>query len=249
VCRVPAGKALQHAAHRLPEPRRQQLEQLLADHFGGSCPAAAPTGEGGCRAGPSNEAGHPNDAPAVLAPDSAPREPAPRPATDSVAPQAPTPADARRYEPWMVQAACRLQPRVANAVWVSHAQRVVAAVTAGAPAAAAPAAVPAPGGAAQPASSLGAAAAADPAPGAGVQPAGGLGAAAAAAEPGAGVREEPDWGVATPAEAAIEAFVRGWRQHFLDSMAPQHLPAHWSVGARVANSSIKGATVTVSQRV
>jgi hypothetical protein len=37
--------------------------------------------------------------------------------------------------------------------------------------------------------------------------------------------------------AALEAFVKGWRRHFLDSMRPRHLPAFWSVDARVANSS------------
>jgi hypothetical protein len=39
------------------------------------------------------------------------------------------------------------------------------------------------------------------------------------------------------AAAALEQFVRGWRQHFLDVMAPRHLPAYWSVHARVRNSS------------
>ncbi len=38
---------------------------------------------------------------------------------------------------------------------------------------------------------------------------------------------------------ALEAFVRGWRQHFLDSMSPRFLPPHWRVDARVANSSAK----------
>ncbi|GIL71233.1 hypothetical protein Vretimale_2894 [Volvox reticuliferus] len=35
----------------------------------------------------------------------------------------------------------------------------------------------------------------------------------------------------------LEAFVRGWRQHFLDTMRPQFMPNHWRVDARVANSS------------
>lgn len=38
---------------------------------------------------------------------------------------------------------------------------------------------------------------------------------------------------------ALEGFVRGWRQHFLDVMAPRHMPPHWRVDARVANSSVK----------
>eukprot|EP00798_Chlamydomonas_sp_ICE-L_P022880 gene22880-30055_t len=37
--------------------------------------------------------------------------------------------------------------------------------------------------------------------------------------------------------SAIEAFVRGWRSHFLETMKPQFLPPHWSVDSRVANSS------------
>jgi hypothetical protein len=37
--------------------------------------------------------------------------------------------------------------------------------------------------------------------------------------------------------ADIEAFVRGWRAHFLAAMRPRFLPPHWSVDARVANSS------------
>jgi hypothetical protein len=40
------------------------------------------------------------------------------------------------------------------------------------------------------------------------------------------------------AAAALEQFVRGWRQHFLATMDPRHLPAHWSVHARVSNSSV-----------
>lgn len=35
----------------------------------------------------------------------------------------------------------------------------------------------------------------------------------------------------------LEDFVKGWRQHFLDTAQPRHLPAHWSVDARVTNSS------------
>ncbi len=35
----------------------------------------------------------------------------------------------------------------------------------------------------------------------------------------------------------VEAFVRGWRTHFLAVMQPAYLPPHWSVVARVANSS------------
>ncbi|MEW5308485.1 MAG: hypothetical protein WDW38_000441 [Sanguina aurantia] len=31
----------------------------------------------------------------------------------------------------------------------------------------------------------------------------------------------------------IDVFVRGWRQHFLDTMLPSHLPLHWSVASRV----------------
>ncbi len=34
---------------------------------------------------------------------------------------------------------------------------------------------------------------------------------------------------------ALEQFVRGWRKHFLDSMRPQYLPAHWRVENRVAS--------------
>jgi hypothetical protein len=30
-------------------------------------------------------------------------------------------------------------------------------------------------------------------------------------------------------EAAIVAFIKGWRRHFLSSMQPKHLPPHWSV--------------------
>ncbi|KAG2490455.1 hypothetical protein HYH03_011091 [Edaphochlamys debaryana] len=36
---------------------------------------------------------------------------------------------------------------------------------------------------------------------------------------------------------AVEAFIRGWRQHFLDAMAPNCMPPHWRVDARVANSA------------
>ncbi|EFJ48844.1 hypothetical protein VOLCADRAFT_104579 [Volvox carteri f. nagariensis] len=35
----------------------------------------------------------------------------------------------------------------------------------------------------------------------------------------------------------LEGFVRGWRQHFLDTMRPRFMPPHWRVDARVANSS------------
>lgn len=38
-------------------------------------------------------------------------------------------------------------------------------------------------------------------------------------------------------DAQIAGFVRGWRQHFLDSLRPSHLPVGWSVDARVANST------------
>ncbi len=37
-------------------------------------------------------------------------------------------------------------------------------------------------------------------------------------------------------EERIEAFVRGWRAHFLSTMRPRHLPPHWSVDSRVASS-------------
>jgi hypothetical protein len=42
--------------------------------------------------------------------------------------------------------------------------------------------------------------------------------------------------VSAAGEAALE-FVRGWRQHFLDTMQPKFLPAFWSVDSRVRNSS------------
>ncbi|GAX75718.1 hypothetical protein CEUSTIGMA_g3161.t1 [Chlamydomonas eustigma] len=35
----------------------------------------------------------------------------------------------------------------------------------------------------------------------------------------------------------LEAFVRGWRQHFLDVMKPRFLSPYWSVNSRVTNSS------------
>ncbi|PNH10564.1 Exonuclease 3'-5' domain-containing protein 2 [Tetrabaena socialis] len=35
----------------------------------------------------------------------------------------------------------------------------------------------------------------------------------------------------------LEAFVRGWRRHFLATMQPRFMPPHWNVDARVANSS------------
>ena len=35
----------------------------------------------------------------------------------------------------------------------------------------------------------------------------------------------------------LEAFVRSWRSHFLRQMKPKHLPPHWAVDSRVANSS------------
>lgn len=38
-------------------------------------------------------------------------------------------------------------------------------------------------------------------------------------------------------EDGIADFVRGWRVHFLEAMRPTHLPAKWSVDARVANST------------
>ncbi|KXZ48660.1 hypothetical protein GPECTOR_26g563 [Gonium pectorale] len=37
--------------------------------------------------------------------------------------------------------------------------------------------------------------------------------------------------------AELEAFIRGWRAHFLASMRPRFLPPHWRVDARVANSA------------
>ena len=43
--------------------------------------------------------------------------------------------------------------------------------------------------------------------------------------------------VASVDAQGIDAFVRGWRQHFLDVMRPRFLPPHWSVNARVRNSS------------
>ncbi len=42
--------------------------------------------------------------------------------------------------------------------------------------------------------------------------------------------------LAVQSSEQIEAFVRGWRRHFLDSMRPQYLPPFWSVDSRVANS-------------
>lgn len=39
------------------------------------------------------------------------------------------------------------------------------------------------------------------------------------------------------AEAALEAFVRGWRSHFLETMQPKFLPPFWSVDSRVKNSA------------
>jgi len=36
---------------------------------------------------------------------------------------------------------------------------------------------------------------------------------------------------------AIQRFVQGWRQHFLDKMQPRYLPPYWSVDSRVANST------------
>ena len=45
--------------------------------------------------------------------------------------------------------------------------------------------------------------------------------------------------ISSGATAALEAFVRGWRQHFLEAMQPAFLPPHWSVDARVSNSSVK----------
>jgi hypothetical protein len=52
----------------------------------------------------------------------------------------------------------------------------------------------------------------------------------------------PPWGqqVSSAGEAALEEFVRGWRQHFLDIMQPKFLPAFWSVDSRVRNSSAPG---------
>ncbi len=35
---------------------------------------------------------------------------------------------------------------------------------------------------------------------------------------------------------AIEAFVHGWREHFIGAMRPRYLPPYWSVEARVRNS-------------
>ncbi|GFR45631.1 hypothetical protein Agub_g7039 [Astrephomene gubernaculifera] len=35
----------------------------------------------------------------------------------------------------------------------------------------------------------------------------------------------------------LEEFVRGWRRHFLSTMRPRHMPPHWRVDARVANSA------------
>lgn len=43
----------------------------------------------------------------------------------------------------------------------------------------------------------------------------------------------------------IEAFVRGWRQHFLD-MKPRFLPPFWSVDARVANSAVTAASAAAA---
>ena len=35
----------------------------------------------------------------------------------------------------------------------------------------------------------------------------------------------------------IEAFIRDWRQHFLDTMEPKHMPPHWSVEGRYASET------------
>lgn len=38
-------------------------------------------------------------------------------------------------------------------------------------------------------------------------------------------------------DASIETFVKGWREHFVETMDPQHLPKGWSVNSPVACSS------------
>ncbi|GLC42735.1 hypothetical protein PLESTB_001132900 [Pleodorina starrii] len=47
---------------------------------------------------------------------------------------------------------------------------------------------------------------------------------------------------------SLELFIRGWRQHFLDSMRPRFMPRHWRVDARVANSSEAGEEVAGRQQ-
>ena len=37
-------------------------------------------------------------------------------------------------------------------------------------------------------------------------------------------------------EEAIPEFIKMWRQHFLDSMKPKHLPNNWSVGHSIERS-------------
>ena len=48
-------------------------------------------------------------------------------------------------------------------------------------------------------------------------------------------------------EEDIDAFVRGWRQHFLDSMCPRFMPPHWSVNSRVRNGSASKAQGTTTK--
>jgi hypothetical protein len=43
---------------------------------------------------------------------------------------------------------------------------------------------------------------------------------------------------------ALESFVRDWRRHFLETMAPQHLPSYWGVHNRVVNSSVNESADT-----
>lgn len=118
---------------------------------------------------------------------------------------------AAAYDESLAARAMRLEPKRQAEGWVSHAELVVRRVMAS-------------GGG-------------DNEGGGG----GGAGNGGGAGVGGGGVHDDKEDGGRVPTArevAAVEAFVKGWRRHFLDSMRPRFLPPHWSVDSRVANSSM-----------
>jgi hypothetical protein len=127
---------------------------------------------------------------------------------------------AAAYSPALGAAAAALEPKRQAEGWASHAQLVVARVAAG-------------GGRGGGGGGCGGCGGGGG--GSGCDDSGGGGDGGDSGRSGSG----PGSGAPSPdaAAAALEAFVKEWRRHFLATMRPRHLPAFWSVDARVANSS------------